>query len=171
MCGCAQKPDWYGVNQTNNYVKPLVYTKDFLGAQKDWNDVLKRQPIVSSNRNPQYKDLINTQVLCNTFKWAHYKDELSTPKEAQTKGWGDCKDAAICKYYKLRALGWEANQMNLWSGWYGKKYEKHLTLAIQFNNNQYILDDLTNKVQLANNYMHKDFEPFWRLNENGWSVH
>lgn len=170
LTNCAPtKPLMYGMNKTDNYVRKIRTTKIFI-IEPQWPDILKRQPIISGHGHMAYADLITVQSQCNKFHWAHKDDNLYTPNEAQIKGWGDCKDAAICKYYKLRALGAKPQQLNLWQGWYGKRYEGHMTLAVKLGKNQYILDDMNDKIIKANDYMHKTFEPYARLNEIGWDI-
>jgi hypothetical protein len=170
VVACApSRPIFYGTNKTDNFARKIDYTKGFY-IQPQWSEVLKRQPVISGNRTVIYADLVAVQALCNTFKWAHKDEKLSTPQEAQLKGWGDCKDAAICKYYKLRAIGAKPEQLNLWQGWYGDKYAGHLTLAVRIGDKQYILDDMSDIIIEAKLYMHKDFEPYARFNEIGWSL-
>lgn len=163
-CSTTQ-PKLYGSNKTDNYARRIEISEYM--SKKEWVEVLKRQPIKIGKGNPSLHDLVKVQTECNNFNWAHKDENWSTPLEARQKNWGDCKDAAICKYYKLRALGWKPEQLNLWSGWYGKKYEGHLTLAVRLGNAQYILDDMNNAVIPAKEYMHKIFEPYRRLNELG----
>lgn len=167
LTACVSQPQLYGANKTDNFARNITLSEEF-SLEKKWPGVLKRQPIISSKGIPKYEDLILVQTSCNNFNWAHKNEEWSTPLEAQSKGWGDCKDAAICKYYKLRALGWKPEQLNLWSGWYGTSYQEHLTLAVRLGNSQYILDDMYDKPILAKEYMHKVFDPYSRFNEVGW---
>lgn len=152
----------------NGYTKPLAaWAPRKLTAA--WQGVLKRQPVLAKKATPTLESIQNIQKECNNFNWASPDNNWSTPKEAQLKGWGDCKDAAICKYYKLRAAGFSANQLNLWSGWYGKKLQAHLVLAVTLNDKSYILDALSQDTIPAHKYMFKTFHPSHRLNENGWS--
>lgn len=167
LSACTIKPYFYGINKTDNFVRKIEVTDNF-AIENQWPSVLKKQPIISGHRNITHSDLILVQTQCNHFKWAHKNDILSTPKEAQLKGWGDCKDATLCKYYKLRAIGATPDQLNIWQGWYGSGYEEHMTLAVRIKNKQYILDDMTNNLIEAKDYMHKDFEPYARFNEIGW---
>lgn len=167
LVSCTQKPVLYGSNKTNNYARYIERTPEFI-LEKHWPRVLRKQPIIEGTQKPSYEQLIAAQEECNNFNWAHKDEEWSTPIEAKAKGWGDCKDSAICKYYKLRAIGWKPEQLNLWSGWYGTKYIGHLTLAVRLGDKQYILDDMYASPVLAEEYMHKVFEPYSRFNEIGW---
>lgn len=170
LIACAPtKPLFYGSNKTDNFVRNIEYTDNFI-IEPGWQEVLKKQPVISSNRDISYSSLVLTQTSCNNFKWVHKDERLYTPIEAQAKGWGDCKDAALCKYYKLRALGAKPEQLNLWQGWYGNRYLGHMILAVRIADKQYILDDMDNTVIEAKNYMHKDFEPYARFNEIGWDI-
>lgn len=170
IVACApQKPALYGSNHTDNYARSILPTKDFL-IEPQWPEMLKRQPIIIGKRKLTYSDLVAAQARCNQFNWAHKDEKLSTPKEAQAKGWGDCKDAAICKYYWLRSLGGGPEQINIWQGWYGKKYEGHLTLAVRIGADQWVLDDTLALPARAEKYMHKVFEPYARFNEVGYDV-
>lgn len=167
LSSCAEKPTLYGSNKTSNYARNIERTSEF-ELEIHWPQVLKRQPIIEGKQTPSYGQLVSIQNECNNFNWAHKDEEWSTPNEAIHKGWGDCKDSAICKYYKLRALGWKPEQLNLWSGWYGSKYLGHLTLAVRLGDKQYVLDDMYAYPIPAEEYMHKVFEPYSRFNEIGW---
>jgi hypothetical protein len=169
LVACTSKPRFYGVNKTDNFVIQIDRTDSFI-TEPGWGDVLKREPIISGKGKITLQDLENVQIECNQFNWAHKDERWSTTTEAKLKGWGDCKDAAMCKYRKLRALGAKINQLNLWSGWFGGGYKGHVTLAVHLEEKQYILDNMNNNVILAKDYMHKYFEPYVRFNEVGWDI-
>ncbi len=164
-----QQPKLYGSNKTANFARKIDATNRF-PIEPQWPNVLRKEPIISGDNDIVYADLIITQINCNKFNWAHKDEKLYTPIEAQQKGWGDCKDAALCKYYKLRAIGAKPEQLNLWQGWYGSRYEGHLTLAVRIGERQYILDNMDNSIIEAKDYMHKKFEPYTRFNEIGWDI-
>lgn len=169
LSACAPaKPHWYGVSKTDNFVRELDPTNEFL--DKQWGEVLEKEPVKPGKGKVTLKDLERIQTECNQFDWAHKDEKWSTTEEAKAKGWGDCKDAAMCKYRALRLLGLSPSQANLWSGWMGDKYTGHLTLAVEVGKQEYILDSNKDDIVLAKDFMHKEFEPYSRFNEIGWDI-
>lgn len=148
-----------------------------------WQRALKRQPIKNSIRTPRLDDLKSVHEYCNNVSiptesnrktlsdaslWGQ-SEYWATPKEFIAKGKGDCEDFAICKYYAFRSLGFQPNQLNIWSGQHVGTRIGHAVLAVQLDGQEYVLDNLYEKIFKAKDYMNRRFKPKYRTNENGWS--
>ena len=97
----------------------------------------------------------------------HVKEYYASPSEFYKNG-GDCEDYSLAKYYKLKELGFDDNNMWLVSGQM-KTYNgiiNHSMLLVKLNNNKmYYLDNGYKEVLLT--YLRKDFTPFFIYNKNG----
>lgn len=64
---------------------------------------------------------------------------------------GDCEDKALAKLERLLAVGFPIERLRLASCWIGrtglaKPGEPHIVLAIDANDDQYVLDNLSNSI-------------------------
>lgn len=154
------------LSNVSNYVRDIAPTDDFT-VLKSWNDVLKKQPVIGSSKQPSYEIMYAINKECNR---KDYKKNpvWPTPVEFRQSTTADCKGFVICKYYALRAAGFKPEQLNIWSGSY--KGQSHLVLAAKLNND-YILDiGSESNLPLAKDYFEKKFRPAYRFNETGWDV-
>ena len=154
------------MEHVSNFVRPIE--KESLAPLKGWKEVLSRQPVATGANKPTYEVMKQINDDCNkkdyklTPKW-------STPNEFAMSSTSDCKGFAVCKYYALRKAGFNADQLNLWSGDYTHK--AHLMLTASINNKQYALDiGAESNLPEAKNYFYKNFQPTYRFNEMGWAV-
>jgi predicted transglutaminase-like cysteine proteinase len=155
------------ITSIQNYAREINKTSDFK-VLKEWNNVLKRQPITSGTKKPNYTTLREINADCNNKA---YKSNLKwpTPEEFKASDSADCKGFSVCKYYALRKAGWKPSQLNLWSGDY--KGKSHMILVVELDNEEYVLDiGAEANLPHARDYFYKDFMPSWRFNENGWDV-
>lgn len=164
-----------------NFVKPL---HGDLSLLPKWKSVLSMQQIIAGNKSPDYNSLLRVLETTkesfyitdsrNYQKWHktpnQFFDYWATPKEFARKGGGDCEDFAITWYYAARKEGFKPSQLNIWIGYLPKLDNlQHAILAVEINNKEYILNSDSGVIQLASDYMHKEFKLMFRFNESGWS--
>ena len=77
--------------------------------------------------------------------WVQYGDVdyWASPLQTLGSGSGDCEDYAIVKYVALRALGVEAHNLRLVIVQYDKRQTQHAVLAVRYEQEWLILDNLT----------------------------
>jgi predicted transglutaminase-like cysteine proteinase len=137
-------------------------------VEKEWVLLLKKQPVISGHQKPTFEAIKRINDNCNNKA---YKPDPKwpTPREFTEAKTADCKGFAICKYYALRAVGFSANQLNLWSGDYDG--HPHLILVVKLDDKQYVLDiGAEANLPEAKDYFYKRFQPAYRFNENGWDI-
>ena len=74
-------------------------------------------------------------------------DYWATPAEIVSRGYGDCEDFAITKYWLLRGLGYQPEQLQLVVLLDTRSRLYHAVLAVHANGQRYILDNLSAKVR------------------------
>ncbi len=133
-----------------------------------WRQILKSEPIIEGKDKPSYNVMKAINQTCNSKPY-QASEEWQTPNEFALAKTTDCKGYSVCKYYALRAAGFKAEQLNLWSGAYNN--EAHMTLVAELDDKQYVLDagDEAN-LPLAQDYFYKKFIPAYRFNEKGWDI-
>ncbi len=157
----------FHIQNVQNFAREIDPTADFI-SQKNWLDVLRRQPIVSGKGKPTYGTMKAINDNCNK-KAYKVTPAWPTPNEFTAADSGDCKGFAICKYYALRKAGFAASQLNLWSGDYNGV--PHLVLVVRLEDKQYVLDiGAESNLPLAKDYFYRNFQPSYRFNEIGWDV-
>jgi len=92
----------------------------------------------------------------------------STPAEFM-KNSGDCKDYAIIKYYALKQLGVDPDSMRIVVLTDVIRNLAHAVLAVYYEGNAYILDNLSNLVLPHTRLTH--YRPQFSVNENYRWVH
>lgn len=161
-----------------DFVKPL--NKDVTLLPK-WNRVLKEQPVISGKGSPTVEAL---EMAFNSIKLSYVEDYINytplnqranktfdywaTPDEMLSKGSGDCEDFAISWYYAARALGFKANQLNIWFG--ALEGQPHAVLAVKIGEQEWILDSYDMSMIPAEIFSKKNFSKMYRVNENGWEA-
>ncbi|MGE0108214.1 MAG: transglutaminase-like cysteine peptidase [Bdellovibrionales bacterium] len=92
------------------------------------------------------KDLFDVQSESNKLAYipdqeSYQKEEYwATPKETEEKGGGDCEDLAIWKYARLRAMGWKADHLLLWSVQVRARSLFHVILVAKIDGKEWLLD-------------------------------
>ena len=116
-----------------------------------------------------------SQVNSNVNKVSYVSDTenygvseyYANPDEFYKNG-GDCEDYSLAKYYKLKELGFNPNNMWLVSGKMktseGDIYHNMLLVKLE-NNKMYYLDNAYRRILLTD--YRKDFTPFFIYNKNG----
>ena len=94
------------------------------------------------------------------------QDYWAAPNEFFAKGKGDCEDFAIAKYYVLRALGFAAEDMRVVIVKDIKVKDFHAVLAVSVDGVDYILDNRTNRLLMADQQAY--MKPIYALNTEHW---
>lgn len=170
------------INQaTTDYARELTGNVKLLDK---WHGVLNKQHIISGEGKPTYETLqkvfrsVRGDYITdskNYSKFYHspdvFFDYWASPDEFNEHGGGDCEDWAISWYYAAREAGFKPEQLNIWVGWLPKKNNmQHAVLAVEVEGKEYVLDNYSNTIHKADDYMHKNFKLMYRFNETGWST-
>lgn len=75
-------------------------------------------------------------------------DHWATPVEMARKGAGDCEDFAIAKYWLLRSLGVADEQLQMVVLQDTRRQLFHAVLVVHTTSGAYVLDNVTNRLQL-----------------------
>ncbi len=116
--------------------------------------------------------------LVNAFwnKWPYREDQVNwgkpdywaTPAQFLQKS-GDCEDYAIVKYFTLKELGIDANNMRIVVLRDTIRNLAHAVLVVYLNGEAYVLDNLSNVVQPHTRF--RNYSPQYSVNENGRWAH
>ena len=79
-------------------------------------------------------------------------DHWATPIEMARKGAGDCEDFAIAKYWLLRSLGVADEQLQMVLLQDTRRQLFHAVLVVHTASGAYVLDNVTNRLQLDTAY-------------------
>ncbi len=104
------------------------------------------------------------RYILDPINWG-VKDYWAIPKEFFAK-FGDCEDYAIVKYFTLRALGWDADDMRIIILQDMNLRAAHAILIVKFEGKQMVLDNQISLLVAASRIRH--YRPIYGLNENGW---
>ena len=102
-------------------------------------------------------DLVNRTVnSAMTYRSDHaiwgVGDHWATPVEMALKGTGDCEDFAIAKYWLLRSLGVADEQLQMVVLQDTRRQLFHAVLVVHTTSSAYVLDNVTNRLQLDTAY-------------------
>ena len=92
----------------------------------------------------------------------------ATPTEFMARS-GDCEDYSIAKYFALRELGFDEDQMRIVILRDEIHGTGHAVLAVTLNQENLILDNASNWIVSDTTY--KNYVPQYSLNETGYWVH
>lgn len=98
--------------------------------------------------------------------WLQYgeADYWASPLQTLESGSGDCEDYAIVKYVALRALGTEADNLRLLIVIGDKRRAEHAVVAVRYEQQWLILDNLTMAVIAAEDA--RNYRPLFTLNSS-----
>jgi predicted transglutaminase-like cysteine proteinase len=130
----------------------------------DWLAFLEDEK--SKDRSAQMTDV-------NAFLNLHpyILDKLNywqTPREFAMHD-GDCKDYAIAKYFSLKFLGWQDEELRVVVVQDLNLRVAHAVLAVYINDAIMILDNQARQVVRADNIRH--YQPYYSINETSWWLH
>ncbi|NOY62872.1 MAG: hypothetical protein GXP10_06950 [Gammaproteobacteria bacterium] len=109
-----------------------------------------------ANQIPYLTDLRNYNQL----------DFWAIPDEFYARNGGDCEDYVIAKYYALRILGFNIDDLRVVVVRDTNIDIYHVVLAVNLDGNSIILDNRVRAVMLDRNVLH--LKPIYSINENGW---
>jgi len=93
-------------------------------------------------------------------------DHWASPGEFFSRGKGDCEDFGIAKYSLLMALGFASESMRLIIVRDVRARDYHAVLAVHLGENDYILDNRTNRLLVAKKQTY--LKPIYALNIEHW---
>jgi predicted transglutaminase-like cysteine proteinase len=93
-------------------------------------------------------------------------DYWASPGEFFSRGRGDCEDFSIAKYALLMALGFSSESMRMIITKDEKVRDFHAVLAVRVADQDYILDNRTNRLLLAKKQTY--LKPIYALNNEHW---
>ena len=119
------------------------------------------------------KDRLTQLADVNTFLNLHHYifDKLNywkTPREFALQD-GDCKDYSIGKYFSLRLLGWNQEDLRVVVVQDLNLRVAHAVLAVYINGAIMILDNQARQVVRADSIRH--YQPYYSINESSWWLH
>ena len=82
---------------------------------------------------------------------------------------GDCEDFASAKYFSLKELGFNGDQMRIVIVHDTKLDLDHAVLAVYLEGDVWILDNQISQIKPAQNIAH--YKPLYSINENAWWLH
>ncbi|TKW61586.1 MAG: hypothetical protein DI628_02885 [Blastochloris viridis] len=132
------------------------------GARKKWHEMV--QDLRGKSR---YEQMVEVHRWHNRYRyitddrlWGK-SDYWATPGEFVDMS-GDCEDYSIAKYYTLRALGWNDDDLRLVILRDTVRDIPHAVLAVKYNNENYILDNLASE-PLQDKYI-RQYTPYYAVN-------
>lgn len=134
-----------------------------------WQAVMERQPIVAGHDKPTYGAMAEAHEHCNNLMvyTRDVTDNWQTPDESTKRGKGDCDDYSICKYYRLRAAGFQAKDLNI--AVIENLAEAHEVLFVKLEGKEYVLDNKIPRPLPMSEYT-RNLKVIYTFNENGVRV-
>lgn len=144
-------------------------TKNFKCVSDEWRDMIdglengsdiKKMTVINAhlNKSSYITDMINWQQ----------NDYWATIRQFFNKD-GDCEDYAIAKYYSLKELGFQSEQMRI-AIVHDKNLDvAHAILVVYLEDKIWILDNQTSNIITENNIIH--YQPLYSINEQAWWLH
>ncbi len=155
-------PQWVEVIE-RNAASPILIDGFQLNAQNTWNDFIARVKPLSPK-----EQLREVNLFWN--KWPYRLDDQvyglpdywAIPQEFH-KNSGDCEDYAIIKYFTLKELGFNPDDMRIIVVMETIRNIAHAVLGVYIDGDVLILDNLSNAV-LSHTKL-GNYEPQYSLNE------
>jgi predicted transglutaminase-like cysteine proteinase len=91
-----------------------------------------------------------------------------TPREFALHD-GDCKDYSIAKYFSLKYLGWDTEDLRVVVVQDLNLRVAHAVLAVYINGAVMILDNQARQIVRADSIRH--YQPYYSINESSWWLH
>ncbi len=108
----------------------------------------------------EVNDYYNSFTYMSDVNLKGKKDHWSSPKEFESDQAGDCEDFAISKFFKLKKMG--VNEENLSIFYVKYNGQPHMVLAYYDKNKIYILDNIDKEIKTTEN--RKDLFPVYSFN-------
>ena len=144
-------------------------SKEFYCNIKDWRSYLEEQ---------RGKDKVAQLKAINSYANAHkytldinnwgVTDYWESPGEFLFKS-GDCEDYAIIKYFSLKQLGFDVDNMRVVVLMDENLGIYHSVLAVYQDDDIYILDNQLKNITKSTNIFH--YNPVYSINEDNWWRH
>ena len=149
--------------------KPCRRTKNFQCAIDEWSKTIEsiRNKSSSLQMKTVNAHLSKARYITDMVNWQQ-KDYWATIRQFFNKD-GDCEDYAIMKYFTLKFLGFNDNNMRLVSVVDTIRGIGHSVLAVNTNAGVYVLDSLSNGLFRDVKYAH--YVPKYSVNQSGRWIH
>lgn len=137
--------------------------------QYDWYKFLdsishlpKRQQIEEVNRFAnKYPYILDINNYGTEDYWAILREFLALS--------GDCEDYSLTKYFSLRLLGFQPEQLRIVALQDTNLRIAHAVLAVQYQGKHLILDNQTTQILTDKDILH--YAPLYSVNEKQWWMH
>ncbi len=157
----------------NNVVKrQKVADRNNTEAVSEWKKDLKpfkklyttRQKIEAVNNyiNAKIEYRVDSKVWGKSDYWASVDETFS-------KGYGDCDDYAIAKYFTLKELGFNEDDMRIVVLKDHNIDQIHAVLSVKVNGTHYILDNQSPYLRTDSQITF--YEPIYSINRTAWWRH
>jgi predicted transglutaminase-like cysteine proteinase len=125
--------------------------------------------IESERRKDRAAQMADVNAFLNLHPYLFDRqDYWETPREFALHD-GDCKDYAIAKYFSLRYLGWNEDDLRVVVVQDLNLRVAHAVLAVYINGTIMILDNQARQVVRADSIRH--YRPYYSINESSWWLH
>ncbi len=168
-------PKWMGAldktdDEFKSYQKKCeAGSKKFFCNIQDW--LVFVETLKDKSKKEQLKAINNFankyQYILDIDNWG-VSDYWESPGEFLFKS-GDCEDYAIIKYFSLKQLGFKLEDMRIVVLFDNNLQIYHSVLAVNLDNEVYILDNQLTNVTRARNIYH--YNPIYSINESYWWRH
>ncbi|MBT5185832.1 MAG: hypothetical protein HOH19_03110 [Kordiimonadaceae bacterium] len=149
--------------------KPCRLSRRFKCVSEEWNEVIlslnKETPTIKMATINRY--LNQTQYVTDQDNWKQQDYWASLDQFFNNAG--DCEDFAIAKYFSLKELGFETDQMRIVIVKDTKSNIDHAVLSVYLDGYNWILDNQEPQIMSASNIDH--YKPIYSINENAWWLH
>lgn len=158
---------WEGVLNKFNY----ELARNDAGLQAMRSGLSKIAGMQSSNdKIKAVNNYVNNSIAYSPDSMIYGKsDYWAAPGETFARGEGDCDDFAIAKFFALRMLGFNENDMRIVILRDSRKNEIHAVLSIKHNGRNYILDNQSEYVVEDTQITY--YTPIYSIAENGYWTH
>ena len=148
---------------------PCVKTKNFKCVSNEWRSVMQSAGQMSKVEQLRAINHHLNQVayVTDMVNWQQ-NDYWATIRQFFRKN-GDCEDYAIAKFYSLKELGFESDQMRIVIVQDNNLNIAHAVLAVYLDDKIWILDNQISNIVTDDNIVH--YTPLYSINENAWWLH
>lgn len=144
-------------------------TKEFKCVSDVWREVMISATQMSKIEQMRVINhhLNKAAYITDMVNWQQ-QDYWATIKQFFRKD-GDCEDYAIAKFYSLKKLGFDADQMRIVIVQDNNLNIAHAVLAVYLEDKIWILDNQISNIVTDDNIVH--YTPLYSINENAWWLH
>lgn len=148
---------------------PCRVTRSFRCPIDEWTDLLTS---LKGKKSAEQMEAINRHMnhapyITDIVNWG-VQDYWATLRQFFQKD-GDCEDYAIAKYFSLKNLGFDPNDMRIAVVQDTNLDVAHAVLVVYVDNKTWILDNQIPQVVGEKTILH--YKPLYSINEGAWWLH